>query len=65
MAGQPSSRCRITREVLVIESAVPSGAIAAVLAERYGCDGTLASTIVIISFLVSLVTLPVLSVVLL
>lgn len=55
----------ITREVLVIESAVPSGAIAAVLAERYGCDGTLASTIVIISFLVSLVTLPVLSVVLL
>jgi predicted permease len=55
----------MTREILVIEAAVPSGAIAAVIAERYGCDGPLASTIVVVSFLCSLVTLPVLSILLL
>jgi len=55
----------LTREILVIEAAVPSGAIAAVIAERYGCDGPLASTIVVVSFLCSLVTLPVLSIFLL
>lgn len=55
----------VTREVLVIEAAVPSGAIAAVVSERYGCDGPLASTIVVISFLISLVTLPLLSILLL
>jgi predicted permease len=55
----------ITREVLLIEAAVPSGAIAAVMSERYGCDGALSSTIVIVSFLVSLVTLPALSILLL
>lgn len=55
----------ITREVLVIEAAVPSGAIAAVMADRYGCDGSLASVIVIISFLVSLITLPLISILLL
>lgn len=55
----------ITREILVIEAAVPSGAVAAVISERYGCDGSLASMIVIISFLVSVVTLPLLSIILL
>jgi len=55
----------ITREILLIEASVPSGAIAAVMSERYGCDGTLSSMIVIISFLVSLVTLPALSILLL
>ena len=55
----------LTREILVIEAAVPSGAIAAVIAERYGCDGPLASMIVVVSFLCSLVTLPVLSILLL
>lgn len=55
----------ITREVLLIEAAVPSGAVAAVVADRYGCDGSLASMIVVISFLISLITLPILSVLLL
>jgi predicted permease len=55
----------MTREILVIEAAVPSGAIAAVMAERYGCDGPLASTIVVVAFFFSLITLPLLSVLLL
>jgi predicted permease len=55
----------MTREILVIMAAVPSGAIAAVMADRYGCDGPLASTIVVVAFLFSLVTLPLLSVFLL
>lgn len=55
----------LTREILMIEAAVPSGAIAAVMADRYGCDGSLASTIVIVAFLVSLITLPLLSIILL
>ena len=55
----------MTREILVIEAAVPSGAIAAVIAERYGCDGPLASTIVVVAFFFSLITLPLLSVLLL
>ncbi len=45
-------------EILVIEAAMPSGAIAAVIADRYGCDGPLASTIVIATYLVSLLTIP-------
>jgi predicted permease len=52
----------MTREILVISAAVPSGAIAAVMAERYGCDGPLASTIVVVAFLFSLITLPLISV---
>jgi len=45
-------------EVLVIEAAIPSGAIAAVLASRYGCDGPLAAALVIGTYLVCLVTIP-------
>jgi predicted permease len=45
-------------EILVIEAAMPSGAVAAVIADRYGCDGPLASTIVIATYLVSLLTIP-------
>jgi predicted permease len=37
---------------------MPSGAIAAVVAGRYGCDGALASALVIATYLVSLVTIP-------
>jgi predicted permease len=46
-------------EILVIEAAMPSGAVAAVIADRYGCDGPLASTMVIATYLISLVTIPV------
>ncbi|MGZ7169403.1 MAG: AEC family transporter [Halobacteriota archaeon] len=55
----------ITQQILVIMASVPSGAVAAVMSERYGCDGSLASTIVILSFLVSLITLPTLAIILL
>jgi len=55
-AGLPA----LPLEILVIEAAMPSGAIAAVIADRYGCDGPLASTIVIATYLVSLVTIPLL-----
>jgi predicted permease len=46
------------QEVLFLEAAIPSGAIAAVLASRYGCDGPLAAALVIATYLVSLVTIP-------
>ncbi len=46
------------RQVAVILAAMPSGAIAAVIADRYGCDGKLAAAIVVCTYLISLVTLP-------
>jgi predicted permease len=49
----------LSAEILVIEAAMPSGAIAAVVAGRYGCDGALASALVIATYIVSLVTIPV------
>lgn len=48
----------LSTEILVIESAMPSGAIAAVVAGRYGCDGALASALVIATYIVSLATIP-------
>jgi Predicted permeases len=48
----------LSTNVLVIEAAMPSGAIAAVMADRYGCDGGLASALVIATSIVSLVTIP-------
>jgi predicted permease len=38
---------------------MPSGAIAAVVAGRYGCDGALASALVIATYIVSLATIPI------
>jgi len=48
----------LSTEILIIEAAMPSGAVAAVIADRYGCDGPLASALVIATYLVSLVTIP-------
>lgn len=48
----------VVQQVLLLESAVPSGAIAAVLASRYGLDRSLAGWMVVGTFLVSLVTIP-------
>jgi predicted permease len=45
-------------EVLVIEAAMPAGAIAAVVAARYGCNGRLASALVIAMYVLSLGTIP-------
>lgn len=49
----------LATEILVIEAAMPSGAIAAVVAGRYGCDGALASALVVATYIVSLVTIPI------
>ncbi|MDD3856585.1 MAG: AEC family transporter [Methanoculleus sp.] len=48
----------LERQILFTEAAIPSGAIAAVLTGRYGCDGPLAAALVIATYLVSLVTIP-------
>ena len=46
------------RGVAVILAAMPSGAIAGVVADRYGCDGKLAAAIIVCTYVISLVTLP-------
>lgn len=48
----------LERELLVLEAAMPSGALAAVLAARYGCDGAVASTLLIATYILGLLTLP-------
>jgi len=45
-------------QILLLESSVPSGAVAAVLASRYGCDSSLAGWMVVGTYVVSLVTIP-------
>jgi predicted permease len=45
-------------QVLVLEAAMPAGAIAAVVAARYGCNGGLASALVIAMYVLSLGTIP-------
>jgi predicted permease len=45
-------------DILLLETAMPSGMIAAVLSDRYGCDGELASVLVIVTYLFAIVTLP-------
>lgn len=46
------------RQVLVVLAAMPAGAVAAVMASRYGCDGQLAAALVFCTYLASLVTIP-------
>ncbi|BBM00579.1 AEC family transporter [Microbulbifer sp. GL-2] len=48
----------LERELLVLQAAMPSGAIAAVLAKRYGCDGAVASAMVVATAFISLISLP-------
>jgi len=61
VAGEPL----FIQQLLLLESSVPSGAIAAVLASRYGCDSSLAGWMVVGTYLVSLITIPLLFTVLL
>lgn len=49
----------ITTALVLLQSSMPSGAIAAVMASRYGCDGPLAGWMVVGTYLVSLITIPV------
>lgn len=46
------------RNVSVVLAAMPSGVIAGVVADRYGCDGRLAAAIIVCTYLISLVTIP-------
>jgi predicted permease len=46
------------RYVSAILAGMPSGAIAGVVADRYGCDGKLAAVLIVCTYIVSLVTLP-------
>ncbi len=48
----------LEREVLVLETAMPGGTVSAVIAARFGCDGAVASTLVVATYILSLVTLP-------
>ena len=54
-----ASLSSLPTEILVIEAAMPSGAVAAVIADRYGCDGRLASSLVVATYIVSLLTIPI------
>ncbi len=49
----------VARLVAVIESAMPSAMINAVITARYGCDHTLATLVIVIGTLLTLVVLPV------
>ncbi len=46
------------RDLLLVEAAMPSGALAAVIAARYGCDAAIASALLIATFLLSLFAVP-------
>lgn len=46
------------RQLLILDTALPTGTIAAVVAARYGCDGAMASALVVATLIVSLVLLP-------
>ena len=48
----------VIQQILLLESAVPSGAIAAVFASRYGCDSSLAGWMVVGTYILSLATIP-------
>ena len=50
----------MNRQVLFVMASMPVGAVAAVLADRYGCDGRLAAVLVVCTYLISLVTIPLL-----
>ncbi|MFA5399296.1 MAG: AEC family transporter [Dehalococcoidia bacterium] len=49
---------QIEEQVLVIEASMPAGAVAAVIAARYGCNGGLASALTITMYVLSLATIP-------
>ncbi|WP_424831440.1 AEC family transporter [Ruegeria sp.] len=48
----------VQRDILIVEAAMPSGALATVIAARYGCDAAAASALLIATFAFSLVAIP-------
>lgn len=50
----------LERDILLVEATMPSGALAAVLAARYGCDGAIASALLVATLCLSLLAVPLL-----
>ncbi|HRX54273.1 MAG TPA: hypothetical protein P5016_07170, partial [Verrucomicrobiales bacterium] len=48
----------VQRQVLILESSMPSALLSVTLSARYGCDAVLASRLVLATAAMSLVTLP-------
>ncbi|MEM9105015.1 MAG: AEC family transporter [Pseudomonadota bacterium] len=46
------------RQLLILDTALPTGTIAAVVAARYGCNGAIASALVVATLIISLILLP-------
>ncbi|MEM7172314.1 MAG: AEC family transporter [Pseudomonadota bacterium] len=51
----------LQRDILLVEAAMPSGALATVIAARYGCDAPLASALLIGTLGLSLIAIPLIS----
>lgn len=49
----------LQRDILLVEAAMPSGALAAVIAARYGCDSAVASALLIATVGLSLLVVPI------
>ncbi|MEM7462081.1 MAG: AEC family transporter [Pseudomonadota bacterium] len=49
----------LEENILILEAAMPSGALAAVIAARYGCDAAIASALLVATFALSLIAIPV------
>lgn len=58
--GMLASLPPLDKEILFIEAAMPAGTIAAVMAGRYGCDGATASALVVATYGLCLLTIPLL-----
>lgn len=48
----------LQRDLLLVEAAMPSGALAAVIAARYGCDAAVASALLVATLGLSLLVVP-------
>ena len=58
LLGNVSGLDAVAFEVIVILAAMPAAAFTAVLSERFGCDGALATTLVVGSLVAALATVP-------
>lgn len=48
----------LEKEILIIEAGMPSGAVATVVANRYGCDGSFGSILMLITYFVGIISVP-------
>ncbi len=49
---------QLQKDLLLVEAAMPSGALATVIAARYGCDAAVASALLIATLVLSLLAIP-------